>query len=147
MKITDIDFVARHYRKGLFSVDAGWRRLGLRPFAFWRRMRVAAAVAAAVALSATAAIIYREYSAADAERQPVPVVVASPLDEVKVIDFENASLAQVVDEIEAVYGVKVDNLPPDAGGYALSLHYEGSPVDLIDVINGILGTHMTVAER
>lgn len=147
MEDRDIDFVAKHYRRGLFSARTAWRGLGIGPSAFWRRMRVAAAVAAVVAVSATAAIIYREYSAPEAVQQDVPAKVCSPLEEVKAIDFENAPLAEVVDKIEAVYGVKVENLPSDADGYALSLHYVGSPVELVDVINDILGTRMTVSER
>lgn len=148
MENKDIDFVARHYRRGKFAVDAGWRRLGIGRVSVWRRFRVAAAVAAVLALSATAAIIYNEYH--KDETPPKTATVGkkmSPMAEVRVIDFENAPLPEVVRKIESVYGVKVKNLPELPEKYVLSLHYEGTPGDLIAVINEILGTKMTVAEK
>lgn len=155
MKDREVDFIARHYRKGKFSPYAGWRRLGIAPPYKWRRYRVAAAVAATVVLSAAATILYREYqthrvyNADDAAQQSEPVIpdAVTPLAEVRVIDFENAHLPDVVEKIESVYGVKVNGIPASPEEYVLSLHYEGTPADLISVINDILGTQMTVAER
>lgn len=142
----NIDFVTRHYRKGLFSSDAAWRRLGIAPVAWWKRYRVAAAVALGVIISATAAIVYRDYQLAVGNNSE-QTIAASPLAEVKAIDFENAPLTEVVTKIETVYNVKIGNLPPAPEKYELSLHYEGTPTDLIAVINEILGTQMTVAEK
>ena len=78
---------------------------------------------------------------------PVKAQTINPLAEVKVIDFENAPLPEVVKKIESVYGVKVEGVPASPDEYVLSLHYEGTPTDLISVINEILGTQMTVAEK
>ena len=100
-----------------------------------------------VILSATATILYREFNVKDVPQQSVPVEAVNPLAEVKVIDFENAPLRDVVEKIESVYGVKVEGLPSPADGYVLSLHYEGTPAELIGVINDILGTEMTVTEK
>ena len=147
MENKDIDFVARHYRKGRFSADAGWKRLGIAPVSFWKRYRVAAAVAALVVISATAAIIYQEYLTGDVTPQATDSPAPSPLAEVKVIDFENASLPDVIKKIETLYNVKVENIPEQDKEYELSLHYEGTPTDLIAVINDILGTQMTVIEK
>lgn len=147
MKDKEVDFIARHYIRGKFSADSAWRRLGIAPSFRLRRFRVAAAVAVAVILSATAAIIYREYRMDDAVRQTAPAITASPLAEVRVIDFENAPLPDVIREIESVYAVKVEDIPETPESYTLSLHYEGTPADLISVINDILETHMTVTER
>lgn len=148
MDSKDIDFVARHYRKGLFSVQAGWRRVGIGTAVRVRRFRIAAAMAAAmVILSGTAAIIYRNSRVEDVQEQSVPVRPVGTLDEVKVIDFEDASLTDVVSKIESTYDVKVGDLPESPEGYRLSLHYEGTPVDLIATINDILGTQMTVTEK
>lgn len=149
MKNKEVDFIARRYKKGRFSPDAGWNRLGIAPVSKWRRYRVAAAVAATVILSATATILYREYRMEDVPQQTMPVKTQtiSPLAEVKVIDFENTPLPEVVKKIESVYGVKVEGVPASSEGYVLSLHYEGTPTDLISVINDILGTEMSVAER
>ena len=147
MDSKDIDFVARHYRKGLFSVQAGWRRLGIGTTVRVRRLRIVAAIAAMVILSGTAAIIYRNSCVEEVQEQSVPVRTVRTLDEVKVIDFEDASLTDVVRKIESTYDVKVGGFPESPEGYRLSLHYEGTPVDLIATINEILGTRMTVTEK
>lgn len=147
MENKEIDFVARHYRKGRFSAEAGWRRMGLPKESWWRRYRVAAAVGVAVLLSATAAVVYNSYIISDMpQRQEAPAQAPAPLEQIKVIDFENAPLRDVVAKIEAVYGVKVGNVPDAADSYVLSLHYEGNPAELIAEINGILGTQMIVTE-
>lgn len=147
MEDKEIDFIAGRYRRGTFNAASGWRRLGIAPVSGWRRYRVAAAVAATVILSATATILYREFRTADVPRQTVTVTTHDALAEVKVINFENAPLQQVVEKIEAVYDVRVEGLPSSSEGYELSLHYEGTPTDLIAVINDILGTEMTVTEK
>lgn len=147
MDNNEIDFIARRYRKGLFSPEAGWRQLGIAPPTRWRRYRIAAAVSAVVILSATAAILYREYRADDAPQPDVSAITASPMAEVRVIDFENAPLPDVITKIESVYGVKVENIPQSPEKYILSLHYEGTPDNLIAVINDILETRMTVIEK
>ena len=147
MENKDIDFIARRYRKGRFRADAGWRRFGITPLSIWKRYRVAVAVAATVVLSATAALIYHEYQTVDIPQQSVEIRSVCPLAEIKVIDFENASLSDVVKKIEEVYNVKVENLPGNDKVYRLSVHYEGTPTDLIGVINDILNTQMTVTEK
>ena len=68
-------------------------------------------MAATVILSATATILYREYRLNDIPQQTVPVETVSQLAEVKVIDFENAPLPDVIKRIESVYGVKVEDVP------------------------------------
>ena len=58
--------------------------------------------------------------------------------------FENSPLPVVYERNREVYGVEVDGLPENADDYVLSLHYEGTPVDLVDTINDLLSTEMTV---
>lgn len=142
-----IGFVARHYREGMFSVKDGWRRLGIGMSMRMRRYRIAAAVSAVVVLSASAAIIYHEYRGESEPQHVQTVQTVNPMAEVKVIDFENAPLPEVVEKIESVYGVKVMGMPESPEHYELSLHYEGTPTDLISTINEILGTQMTVTEK
>lgn len=142
-----IDFIARHYRRGRFSAKAAWRSMGLAPASPWRRLRVAAAIAGVVVLSATAAVLYNVYPARDTAPAAMEAPAPGPLTEVRIIDFENAPLTDVVASIEAVYGVRVENIPAVPEGYELSLHYEGTPTDLIATINDILGTEMTVREQ
>lgn len=147
MNNKEVDFIARRYKKGRFSPDAGWQRLGITPNYIRKRFRIAAAVAATVILSATAAIIYHEYRHDTPQHTVTTMPSVNPLAEVKIIDFENAPLKDVVEKIETVYDVRIENLPENTADYQLSLHYEGTPTDLITVINDILGTQMTVAEK
>lgn len=147
MEDKEIGFIARHYREGMFSVKNGWRRLGIGMSVRMRRYRIAAAVSAVVVLSASAAIIYHEYRGESEPQHVQTVQTVNPMAEVKVIDFENAPLPEVVEKIESVYGVKVMGMPESPEHYELSLHYEGTPTDLISTINEILGTQMTVTEK
>lgn len=151
MHDSEIEFIAKHYRKGRFSIEAGWRRLDIAPSRKWRPFKIAAAITAAVVLTASAALLYHDYrmdSVAPAHEIPVDIDTrpAGTLSEVKVIDFENTPLPEVVERIKEVYGVDVSGVPADAAGYRLSLHYQGEADDLIYVINDILGTDMKIEE-
>ncbi len=147
MEDKDIEFVARHYRRGSFAADKAWRRIGIARLSIWRRYRAAAAIAAFVVLTAAAVVIYR---ASDVTTKPeietqapdAPALVA----EVKVIDFENTALPEVVERIKEVYGVEIENMPAGAEAYRLSLHYEGTADDLVATINDILGIELTVKQ-
>lgn len=114
--------------------------------AFWRPIRVAAAIAGVVAISATATFIYHTYTAAPDTNVTAPdsQPTVAPELAVKAIDFENAPLTVVAKRIKEVYGVDVVNLPPDAENLKLSLHYEGNALELVDTINEILGTQMSI---
>lgn len=101
-------------------------------------------MAAMVILTATATMFYREYSIDNVQEE---VDQASPLTVVKVIDFENAPLPEVVEKIESVYNVRVGQLLEAPEKYVLTLRYEGTPTDLVAIINDILGTQMTVEEK
>lgn len=142
----DISFIAKRYKPGKFSADKGWKRLNiLVPFR-WTRKRIAAVVAGAFFLSA-AAVMVRQYThVPDTEIPTIEMSVSNPRDIVKVIDFENTPLPDVLSKINEVYGVEVVNLPENPGEYRLSLHYEGNPVDLVATINEILDTQMIVKE-
>lgn len=141
----DIQFITRHYRKGCFNVNNGWKRLSLARPSWWRSYRVAAAIGGLVILSATATVIYHQY---DLKNTPVETVQENvrATEVVKVIDFEDTPLPTVISKIKEVYGVEVVNIPDNADGYHLSLHYEGNAVDLVATINDILETHMEVEE-
>jgi len=144
----NIRFVARHYRKGRFDAESAWWRLGMVPVqGVWRRFRVAAAVGGAIFLTATAAVLYHAYHPVESPSEVVAPTVESPSEIVEIVDFENAPLPIVIQRIREVYGVEVGNIPADADAYVLSLRYEGTAADLVDTINDILGTQMTVEER
>ena len=147
MENKNINFVARYYRRGSFSVNSAWHSLGIARTSWWWRDRAVAAATGLVILSATAAVLYKNYNY-ETKPQPVaPEIVLNTMAEVKIIDFEKTPLPLVVEQIETVYSVRVDGLPENADAYVLSLHYEGTPAELIDIINGILGTKLTVREK
>ena len=57
MQNKEIDFIARHYRKGRFDTAVAWSRLGIGATARSRRLRIAAAIAGLVILSASAGFL------------------------------------------------------------------------------------------
>lgn len=148
MENKEIKFIADRYKKGRFSTDKAWNSLGIRPFSIWRKYRVAAAVSAAVVLTASAAIIYKASTAPSiSSGTEVTAPIEADKDVVKAIDFENTPLTVVVEKINETYNVKVTGLPESPEEYRLSLHYEGTASDLVETINEILGTELTVKNQ
>lgn len=144
----DIRFIARHYRKGMFGVEPALRRIKGTKAAWWTRTRIAAACCIAAILTATAAIfVHQSYISRPAPDTLPGEQVETPMAEiVRAIDFEEAPLTEVVQTISEVYGVEVTNLPANPEQYTLSLHYEGTALDLVETINDILDTDMKVTE-
>lgn len=142
-----VDFVARHYRHGAFSVSHAWRQCHVRPW--WKPTRAVAAVGACVFLIASACVytwIVPEFGQSGPDSVQVDRVdhsVPSVHGVVK-IEFNDESLAVVVAEIERVYGVKVLNVPERE--YRVTLSYEGTASDLIDTLNELLGTDMQIRQ-
>lgn len=144
----DLKFITRHYRKGLFSTGAALRRIKGSNSSWWTRTRIAAACTIAAVVTATAALfIHNQHISGIAPETTSVEQTSVPATEiVRVIDFEEAPLTEVVGKIREVYGVDVTDLPPAPDQYTLSLHYEGSAIDLVETINDILDTDMKVIE-
>lgn len=143
----NIEFVAKHYRKGKFNADKGWNRLGLAGrFRNWKRISAAAAVGVVV-VSAAAFAVYENYRAESTPQQTEIISTSSASAYmVKAIDFENAPLPKVIESIENTYGVRISNIPEDAEDCNLSLHYEGNAFELVETINDILDINLKVEE-
>lgn len=144
----EIDFIAKHYRKGHFDADKALRRIKpVRRFR-WTAARTVAASALIAVVGATAAIIYNTgyFTTSSESIEQTQSVIVAPETIVRVIDFENAPLPVVVEKIKEVYGVEVIGLPANATAYKLSLHYEGTAIDLLDTINDILDTDMQISD-
>lgn len=147
--IEDIKFIADRYRPGRFNADKGWSRLGIGISFKWKRFRMAAAIAGFLFLSASAAFVYNRYYSSASDNMEVvnsQEIQESPVLIVRVIDFEDTPLPIVIDKIKEMYGVDISNIPSNVNDFRLSLHYEGNANDLIETINDILGTDMTVIE-
>ncbi len=143
----DISFVVKHYRRGSFATDKAWSSLEIVSRPKWHGMRAAAAVIVIVVLSATAAVVYNHFnnSVAPASQEASgSETMQSAAETVRVIDFEETPLTEVVDKINEIYKVEIVNLPADAADYKLSLRYEGTAEDLVETINDILGTDMII---
>ncbi len=144
----DINFIARHYKKGLFVVEPALKRIRPAAARWWTRSRIAAACIGAAILTASAALfVHHTYFVnhpIEMQHIQQPSLPAAHI--VRAIDFEDAPLPVVVAKIKEVYGVDVANLPDNAEEYSLSLHYEGSALDLVDTINDILDTEMFILE-
>ncbi len=125
----DIKFVARHYRKDAFNPNDAWRRMGIAPTRRrWSAWRTAAAAALLLAFGATAGIMIYNNQQSAPEPQPLELTV-------RAIDFNSATLTQVVAEIHRVYGVEVTGLPANADSIIVTMHYEGSAASLITRLN------------
>ncbi len=144
----EIKYIAKHYRKGLFAVEPALKRIKPIASRWWTRPRIAAACIGATILTATGALfIHNNYfinTTTNTEQNIPSSIPAAEI--VRAIDFEDAPLPIVVAKIKEVYGVDVVNLPENADEYSLSLHYEGSAIDLVDTINDILDIEMTIQE-
>ncbi len=143
----EIDFIARHYRRGAVASRSALERIMPGRMSRLRTVRIAAAAALLIAAGTAAALLITHSSSTDRAAETVPQDAPTAVaDDIKVIDFESTPLTVVADKIREVYGVSVRNLPDDAGDITLSLHYEGSAADLVDTINEILSTQMTIEE-
>ncbi len=144
----EISFIAKRYCSGKFSVDKGWKRLDISPVTIWNIRKIAAAVASIVVLSATATVIYHQFTRTEKHEVTIEEIAteAPTMESVKVIDFEDTPLPIVIEQIKEVYGVEVSNLPENADEYHLSLHFEGNAGNLIATINDILETQIEVKE-
>lgn len=143
----DIEYIAKRYKKGKFSVEEGWKRLNITPAFNWRTKIIAASVASVVVLTAAAAVIVYQHSINNqttTNSTTEKTIEIAPEQVVKVIDFENTPLPVVIAKIKDVYGVEIVNIPENAEDYNLSLHYEGNAIDLITTINEIFDTQMEV---
>ena len=146
MKEEDIDYIAGHYRAGLFSTKDGWRRLGITPLAGWKRLKIAAAIALCIAFSVTASVLYYNETHTEKKTEHKESFTPDPKKIARIIDFENTPLPEVIKKIKETYGVEISNIPQNAEEIHLSLHYEGTALDLISAINEILDTNMEVKE-
>ena len=143
----DIDFVAKRYKEGLFRIEPALFRIK----GFKKKIptlpKIAAISSIVIAIGATAAIlITNSYSRKEIPSEVPVIEKASPMLVSHVIDFDDAPLTIVVDQINLIYGVEVDNVPINADELYVSIHYEGTAADLVETLNEILGINMKIIE-
>lgn len=140
-----LKFVVNNYDDESFSKSRAWKKL-MPPVAFWNVRRIAAASIIAVVVTASA-FIYHAAKYGDTphtvpEKQETPVAPVRGKEFATRIEFKDAPLKDVVNKIEEVYQVKIKNIPES--DVRLTLSYEGTAEELIDVINEIAGTDLKV---
>lgn len=145
-----LSFVVSHYRPEAF-VPRGRYVL---PRPWWRRMSVAASVAAGVFVASALvynAVIDRPSAVVEPSQAPVSVPVTSApvatAQTVQRLEFADMPLSQVIDNIQTAYNVTVTGMTPDDASRTLTLSYEGNADDLVAAINEILGTNLTVESK
>ncbi len=140
----NLEFVTRHYREGAFDYRKGLDGI-IRPRS--HRAGIAAAITVAIALTASAIGLWNHYGttppAVDNGHEETTMTAGSTEARKVKIEFNNAPLNEVVKRIETAYGVTVTNLPEEQ--HNLTLSYEGTADELIDIINSLLGTKMEIA--
>lgn len=147
-----LNFVTSHYREGAFRPDPDLFRTKRSFQQLLRRHGVAAAVVAgiltvaacAVVLSLRDAEIHEQLITPAETEQSVEPTVENTADSVVKLEFTDAPLSEVVEEIEKSYNVTVENIP--ATDLRLTLSYEGTATDLVDTINELLGTKLKISE-
>ena len=143
----DIDFIAKHYRKGLFAIEPALYRIkGVRK-KILTLPKIVAISSFIIAIGATAAILIRNsYNHKERETEVPVIEKKSPVSVSHVLDFNDVPLTTVVQHITFIYGVEVDNLPKNADELFVTLHYEGTALDLVETLNEILETNMKIRE-
>ena len=138
-----LDFVTKYYDEDSFTTSKGWRKLMGTTSSFWNLKKVAAASAIAVVVTASAFIYHDFCNKSDAvgETRESPVVL-SDKDFSTRIEFKDATLKEVINEIEKIYNVKIENVPDT--DVRITLSYEGTAEELVDVINDICTTKLTI---
>ncbi|MBD5349179.1 MAG: DUF4974 domain-containing protein [Bacteroides sp.] len=143
----NLEFIVRHYKEGCFNSKKTLRTI--LPVSPYKKYLVAASVSIIVLISVYAAGYYIQFRNETPPHRAAEPQVVTPIQnvETEIFDFENASLEYIISQIEAVYNVKITNLPENIESYTLTIYYEGTPEDLIEMINEILNTEMKVEEK
>ncbi|MBD5311990.1 MAG: DUF4974 domain-containing protein [Muribaculaceae bacterium] len=120
-----------------------------------RRRVWTAAASAAVVLMAAAAGLYLGLKPSEptvVEMPPVTVetVACDTIQQpqrmqVKRIEFENASLAEVTAAIESTYGVTLENVPV-ASEQRITMSYSGTADDVVETLNELFSLHITISD-
>lgn len=145
-----IRFVTRHYQDDTLLPREGWQRFSVSHHISSLRRNVAAAYIGAVVFAAAASIYYfntRPDIPATVENMNVqPSETAGvPEQRIERIEFHNASLKEVVAEIERVYGVTIGNVPSEE--MSITISYEGTAQDVVETINDLLTLNLTVSSK
>ncbi len=144
------EFVVRHFKEGRLLPDEGWRRFRLTHHITSLKRYITAASVAAVVLTATASLYFYSTNSSKSGSEYVPSTMfeetgTSAENKIEKIEFYNASLKEVVAEIERIYDVSISNVPEEE--IRVTISYEGSASDVVDTLNDLLNTNLIVSHK
>lgn len=141
------EFVVRHFKDGALLPNEGWHRFKLTHHISSFKRYVAAASVATIVLAASASLYYFYNIKSNPETQNVHLISTEETKHsieyrIEKIEFHNASLKDVVAEIEHVYDVKISNVPEE--DIRVNISYEGTAQDFVETINELLNTNLVI---
>ena len=141
------EFVVSHFKDGTLLPNEGWHRFKLTHRISSFKRNVAAASVATIVLAASASLYYYYESKSNPETQNVHLnsteeIKPSTENKIEKIEFKNASLKDVVAEIEHVYNVNISNVPKE--DIRVTIYYEGTAQDVVETINELLNTNLLI---
>lgn len=141
----DIQFVTRYYRDDTLLPARGWRLFrASHGISFFRR-NIAAAAVILIVLSASASFYFYTRNNAPSTEQPavsVPSTTISLAETSQKIEFRNADLKKVVEEIERIYEVKITGVPERE--IKVTISYEGTAAEVIETLNELFDTELSI---
>ncbi|MBD5356037.1 MAG: DUF4974 domain-containing protein [Bacteroides sp.] len=146
-KIEDnIQFVARYYRDDMLLPDSGWEQFKATHSLLHSKRNIIAAAVGMAAIAATASLYflstfsYQEVTPTEETSTPRPTKTIPTSETNQKIEFHDASLKEVIIEIEKIYNVKITNVPKEE--IKITISYEGTAVDVIETINELFDTDL-----
>lgn len=140
----NIQFVTRYYLDDTLLPGRGWRLFrashGISAF----RRNVAAAAVGLIVLTASAAVYFMRQDATPGGEQAVsaPSTTVVLAEKTQKIEFRDASLKNVVAEIERIYDVRITGVPEQ--DIKVTISYEGTAADVVGALNDLFDLNLTV---
>ncbi len=143
-------FVVRHFKEGRLLPNEGWHRFKLTHHINSIKRYIAAASVSAVILAATASLYYYSNTRDSSSKEDMhltPIEDTMPSAEYKIekIEFHNATLKEVIAEIERVYDVSISNVPEEE--IRMTISYEGTASDVVENLNDLLNINLIVSHK
>ena len=144
------EFVVHHFKDGTLLPNEGWHRFKATHQISSFKRYVAAASVVSIVLAASASLYYYYDSNSSSETQneyvvPIEETKQSTENKIEKIEFHNASIKDVVAEIEHVYDVRISNIPEEE--IRVTISYEGTAQDVVETINELLNTNLVIVHN
>ena len=144
------EFVVHHFKDGTLLPNEGWHRFKVTHHISSFKRYAAAACVVSIVLAASASLYYYHDSKSSTETQneclvPTEETKQTTENKIEKIEFHNASIKEVVAEIEQVYDVQISNIPEE--DIRVTISYEGTAQDVVETINELLNTNLVIVHN